>query len=164
MNFPVDHIQVPGLRFSHVDLIGPLPKSNGSPTSSPSLIIQPDGQRQFLFTQLQKIVLKSSYAHGFLCSECHQWLSLIAELSSQALYVCNSLSYYFLPSSIWRNCGEVPSSTQGFPPCSTCWVWLFSSSSSGSTWPSKCSQKRLVNFSVWSCVWFSNSSTVRVPG
>ena len=75
MKSPVHHIPVPGMRFSHihVNLVG-LPQFNGfSMTSSPSLIVQPNGQKQFLFTQLQqRIVLKFSYACGFFFSEYHQ--------------------------------------------------------------------------------------------
>ena len=69
---PVHHIPVPGRRFSHihVDLVGPLPQSNGFSLSS--LIDQQDGWRQFLFTQLlQRIVQEPSYVLGYLCSEYH---------------------------------------------------------------------------------------------
>ena len=64
---PVYHILVPGQRFMWTWLVFFL-SPMGSPTSSPSLIVQPDGWRQFLFTkQQQKIVLKFFFAHGFLC-------------------------------------------------------------------------------------------------
>ena len=72
------------------------------PTSSPLLIIQPDGRRQFQTIQIQqKIVLKFFYARGFLCLECHQWLPLIRAQYTSSVWsaLCKFLGIIHSPST-----------------------------------------------------------------
>ena len=103
MKSPVCLIQVPEWRFSHIHVnwlslfLNPM----GSPTSSPSLNIQPDGQRQFLFTKLQqKIVLMPFHTCWFLCSDLNYWVWLVPSSSSSSTWPAKFSQLRFVNFSV----------------------------------------------------------------
>ena len=125
-------------------------------TFSRSLIVQPDGQKQSLFNLLQQRI--------FVKVLLQSWIPLIG-VPSVIPFDCGMQFTSSFWSSMCKFLGIIHSPTaQSFPSYLTCMrVWLVSSSTSGVTQPTECSERRFVYFTLRRGFWLFFSSTLWVP-